>query len=57
MHHIYPRRFFGKWGATIDLCHSCHQELETRIPHFIEKSKEWYREVLEDFLKEKRGGK
>ena len=55
-HHIYPRRWFGKWGPTIDLCQKCHQEIETRIPRLVRKSKEWYDRVLESFLRETRRG-
>lgn len=52
-HHIYPRRFFPESTETIDLCRKCHKELEEYIPAKTKLTKIEYRNILNNFIKQK----
>ena len=51
-HHVFPRNLFGRKGNNIVflLCRRCHSELHKRIPQNDRKTREWYYQVLLDFL-------
>jgi len=53
-HHIFPKRNFGKKynEQYLYLCRNCHDALEKLIP-FEKKKKQFYIEVVANFLKEK----
>lgn len=52
-HHILPKRFYpGSW-ETIELCRSCHDLIETKIPVKKKMPDQFYYDVVNDFL----GGK
>jgi len=52
-HHIYPKRFFKGRGGKIEMCRTCHNELEKLIPQKTQLAKERYWSILKRFFKKK----
>lgn len=50
LHHIKPRRFFGRCGWCIRICRSCHSEIEKLIPAETIMSEDWYWSLIFQFL-------
>ncbi|TSC51838.1 MAG: hypothetical protein LiPW41_785 [Parcubacteria group bacterium LiPW_41] len=52
-HHILPKRFFGGGGGQIELCRSCHNDLEKEIPQKKVLSQNKYVEIIKNFFKKR----
>jgi hypothetical protein len=46
-HHIFPKRFFSGRNnqSKINLCASCHREIESLLPYYFKFSKGQYIEI------------
>ena len=49
-HHVLPRRFFPGSALVVDLCRTCHDELEKRIPLKEKMPANFYYLVVNNFL-------
>jgi hypothetical protein len=52
LHHVLPRRFFGHEGWCVELCRSCHDEIEKLIPYKEKMATQWYWNLVFHFFQE-----